>query len=213
MNRDISIPSVGMVRVMTGPFKYLAVTSATLPFEISFDGNFFEDAGQNFRADKSQGIPPEKYFVRAKSGLVSDVSITVSDSPISQQDTAVSVQQNVTKGCGGAKNSITVNQAQVTGGGAYDEHGATPVNLSLNNLLVIPGESNGRKRKTIQFDNRKTTLGKPVAIFNAAGELVKILDNGEKSDQWETSDTFYVGGCGGNANKFTFFEIFYAKAN
>lgn len=214
MNRDISIPATGEpVAVPVGVFKYLAVRSADVAFQLSFDGWIWENAKQNDRWDKSSQNPPfEKVHVKALNGLAAEITLIWDTKPLGAQDTAQSIVLNSSRGCGGAKNALIVPAAKIADGVTnYQYDNAVPVDLTKNGILYIPGTVNGKKRKSITFDN--TNAGNAVVIFAPDGSLVYRLKPGDNPVTLETSSDFYVGGNGGDSGKFIYSELFYERSN
>ena len=109
MNIDFDLPANGsVVSQPVGVFKYLIVRTAANPFQISFDGSYFEDAKQNDKWDKSSRIPAyEKIYLRAKDGVGETVSLVFDTKPFSNQDTVIT-------------GTITANIASVTADLAND---------------------------------------------------------------------------------------------
>jgi hypothetical protein len=216
MNRDIDIPASGApVTTVLGVFKYLAIRSADVAFQISFDGAYWQNAKQNDRWDKRQQAPLlEKVFFKALNGLAATVTLDFDTRPLGAQDTAVQNVQTVVLCNGGqpgllnfptAKEKVTGNNWGIASNNA--------VNVVGSNAVKIPGTNNGRKRKTITF---VWFAGLPVVVTDANGLVFLYLGGAAAYQQYsfDVSDDFYVCGVGGaNNNGFYYNEIYYAKAN
>jgi len=212
MNRTFFIPNVGEVSAPLGVFKYLFIRSSDVVFQISFDGWNWVTARQNDRFDKSTVTPPpEKIFLKAFDGLSAEVSIDYDTKPIGSQDTAQSIVLNTALGCGGSGIALTVPAAKTAANVNYTYDAGDPVDLTKNNLIYIPGTVNGRKRKSIIFDNRSGTAD--VVIFADDGSLVHRLASTDAPLAIEASSDFYVGGNNGGSAKFIYSELFYEKSN
>lgn len=211
MNRTISIPANGSpVAVPVGPFKYLVIRSADVKFEISFDGGYWQPARQNDRYDKSESNPlPEKIYFQASGGLAAKVTIDYDLKPIGGQDTTQSSVTTSARGCGGSPIALEIPTALKVGGGLYVYNAGDYVSFASINKL--PGVVNGKKRKTIYFDNRNSL--NDLAIFDSAGGLWMRLAAGKDSPVFETSSDFYIGGLGNPSTDFIYCETFYENAN
>lgn len=212
MNREIYIPASGAVQsVPLGPFKYLAIRSADLAFQISFDGSYWQNAKQNDRWDKSTSAPLlEKIYFRAFNALTANITIDYDTKPLGNQDTAVSSQLNTARGTGGSGIAISLNKAKAQGGADYVFNAGNPVDLTTA-VTKIPGIVNGKTRKTIYFNN--ISSGNDVVIFDADGNLCNRIPAGKDTPVFETSSDFYIAGLGNGVNNFMYFETFYDKAN
>lgn len=214
MNRTITIPANGApVAVPLGVFKYLAIRAANLPFQISFDGAYWQATRQNDRFDKSQSEPLlEKVYFMATAGLAASVVIEYDTKPIQFQDTAQTSQTTSARGCGGSGIALTIPKAKITGGADYVYNAGAAVDLTIAATVVsVPGVVNGKKRKTIYFNNKNSA--NDIAVFDSTGGLWLRLAAGADSPVFETSSNFYLGGIGNAAANFIYCETFYELSN
>lgn len=214
MNRTISIPADGsQVAVPLGVFKYLFIRSADVAFQISFDGWNWQPARQNDRYDESGRNPLlEKIYVMASGGLPATVTIAYDTKPFAATDVAITSESTSASGCGGSGIALSIAKAKAQGGADYNYNAGNPVDLTAaNTVRKVPGVVNGKKRKTIYFDNRNSATD--VAIFDGNGALWMRLAAGKDSPVFETSSDFYIGGLAGIAANFIYCETFYDLSN
>jgi hypothetical protein len=209
MNHNVNIRSSGApTSINTGAFKFLRITVATLPFQISFDGSSWENAKQNDYFSK----PFTRLAFRAANGLASNVTFVCENSPIAGQDTAQTSQSSSARGCGGSGIALTIKKAKAVGGADYVYNAGAAVDLNAADTVVkVPGIVNGKTRQTIYFDNRNSATD--ICVFDANGGLWQYLKAGKDTPVFTTSSDFYLGGMGGNSTNFIYTETFYDKAN
>jgi hypothetical protein len=197
--RTVAINANGQVsQEIVGDFKYLRIQSATVAFQLSFDGGTWVNAQQNNQWGPITGT---RVYFRALNGLASAVTFVYSDQPFTSQDTAVL----------NAATSVLGNLGVPAGTGAAgglpacDANGWLQITNGLN--LKVSGTNNGHRRQLIVFAVQSGTYTLSVtdangcAVVNVvAGNIIAIA----------TDSDLYVSGAGG-LSKVTIGQFFYAQ--
>ena len=191
MTIPFSVKATGEVEQRSlGEFSYVKIISASLPFQISFDGNTFQAVNQNDYLQTS--APRTNVFCRALNGQASAFTIKVSKSPFTGQDTTQSNAPTSLIGNLG----IADNAAAAGGLPACDGNGYLQVTAGM--ALLIPGNNNGHRRQSVTFTvSAASAVALRVNDSNGAGHMIIAL--GEKI-QLVTDGDLRIGGVGGTCS-------------
>ena len=204
MNKTLSVKATGEVEQLPlGSYLYFYIRSASAPLQLSFDGNTWQDCGQNDNFGPLDPVPTRISF-RAVNGIASNVTFSYSKTPIQSQDPA---QSN-------AKSYILGNLGVATGAaaaGGLPQCDANGFLLVTNNMnLALSGIDSGHRRQLITFSLSANSPA-PLNILDANGKAFMTILAGQQISL-PTDSPMNLSGAGGTA-WVTVGQIFLSTSN
>jgi len=180
--------------------------SSVAPFQMAFDaGQFFDwDGGYKIANTPFKKIVFANYNLFPIRIYFSVATEAVDFIGTSEQKEA----PTIAVGNQGSGFWLTAPTVKKIGGGNWDINSNVMPDLTANNLIYMPGSSNGRRRKFVTFQNGGANS---LVVFDELGGLFTLVRNNNVQVCYFTDAAFYAGGHAGDANGMIVSEVFYSN--